>query len=74
MIILKGWIKIENVEFDQEHHGWLIRMIATDEDTKEMKEQLISVRKKFQTWNVNMLFGRLLIDIGHYSKAESYFH
>ncbi len=48
-------------------------MLATDEGTKEMQEQMKSIRKKFQTGNVNMLFGRLLIDMGHYAKAESYF-
>ncbi|CAF4494502.1 unnamed protein product [Didymodactylos carnosus] len=50
-------------------------MKAMGEGTTEIKEQLKLIRKKFETCSStnNMLFGRLLLDMGHYTKVESYF-
>ena len=65
--------KIEGIYFDEDFNIWIIKMKATDERTDQIREQLKSTRQKFKTGNINMLFGRLLLDMGHYSKAEAYF-
>ncbi|CAF1187939.1 unnamed protein product [Didymodactylos carnosus] len=71
--------KIEQVYQVSDQEGpngvWIVQMKATGEGTTEIKEQLKLIRKKFETCSStnNMLFGRLLLDMGHYTKAESYF-
>ncbi|CAF1005706.1 unnamed protein product, partial [Didymodactylos carnosus] len=71
--------QIEQVYQDDDQEGsngvWTIQMKATDEGTADIKEQLELIRKKFETCSSmnNILFGRLLLDMGHYTKAESYF-
>ncbi|CAF3268740.1 unnamed protein product [Rotaria sp. Silwood2] len=65
--------KIQNVEFDFELNIWKIQMEATDECIDEIERRIDTMRKKFQNGNINLLFGRLLIDMYQYTKAESYF-
>ncbi|CAF5027652.1 unnamed protein product [Rotaria sp. Silwood1] len=49
-------------------------MCATDEGTEDIKQELKLMRKKFQMCNnMNLIFGHLLLHMGHYSQAESYF-
>lgn len=66
--------KIQNVIYDNDFKVWKIQMEATDERSQEIERRVDSMRKKFQNGNINLLFGRLLIDMGHLTKAESYFH
>jgi tetratricopeptide (TPR) repeat protein len=50
-----------------------IRMKATDADTHSIKERIDRMQKKYQNGNINLFFGRLLLDMRQYTKAESYF-
>jgi hypothetical protein len=65
--------QIESVERDEENKLWIIKMNATDEGTMEIKQRVNLMKKKFQSGNKNLLFGRLLLDMHQYTKAESYF-
>lgn len=65
--------QIEGVERDEENKLWRIKMNATDEGTIEIKQRVNLMKKKFQNGNKNLLFGRLLLDMHQYTKAESYF-
>lgn len=65
--------KIENVNYDSDLCAWVIKMKATDQETKSIKDRIDTMRTKFQNCNINLLFGRLLLDMAQYSKAESYF-
>jgi len=65
--------KIENVHHDEDTDLWHIKMKATDGDINATKNQIESIKNKFQTGNMNLLFGQLLLNTGHYEKAASYF-
>ncbi|CAF0943229.1 unnamed protein product [Adineta steineri] len=52
---------------------WMIKMKATDEGTDEIKKNLYEKKKEFRQENINLLFGRLLIEMNEYCKAELYF-
>ena len=65
--------KIENVYYDENENLWNIKMKATDEGTNSTKEQIELIKGEFQIGNMNLLFGRLLLNIGYYEKADSYF-
>ncbi|CAF1352734.1 unnamed protein product [Rotaria sp. Silwood1] len=64
---------IENVERDEQRNFWRIQMSATDQGTFEIKQRIDFIIKEFQSFNINLLFGRLLIDMHQYVKAEAYF-
>ncbi|CAF1570958.1 unnamed protein product, partial [Didymodactylos carnosus] len=64
--------KIESIE--QEEDFWRIKMSATDEGTTEIKQRINLIKNKFQKMNINLLFGKLLIDMHQYDKAEVYFN
>ncbi|CAF0979839.1 unnamed protein product [Adineta steineri] len=65
--------EIESVNYDNNFKAWKIKMKATDEGTDSIKERIQQMKKKFQNGNINLLFGRLLLDMNQYIKAESYF-
>ncbi|CAF1638069.1 unnamed protein product, partial [Didymodactylos carnosus] len=65
--------KIESVNYDTNLNLWNIKMKATDEGTYEVKQRIDTMRKKFQNRNINLLFGRVLLDMSQFTKAESYF-
>ncbi|CAF3950934.1 unnamed protein product, partial [Adineta steineri] len=64
---------IEDVLRHSNFNVWVIKMKATDEGTDEIKKNLYEKKKEFRQENINLLFGRLLIEMNEYSKAESYF-
>ena len=64
--------QIDSVE--QENELWRIKIHATDEGTMEIKQRMNLVKMKFEKTNLNLLFGRLLIDMCLFDKAESYFN
>jgi predicted negative regulator of RcsB-dependent stress response len=65
--------KIESVNHDSDLGAWIIKMNATDEGTHEIKRKIEAKKKEVHKGNLNLMFGRLLIDINEYAKAESYF-
>jgi len=66
--------KIHNVEYDDfEWNAWKIQMEATNECTHQIETRIYAMQNKFRNGSINLLFGRLLIDMQHHAKAESYF-
>jgi len=65
--------QVQNVHYDNDLNVWKIKMKATDEGTDSIKERIQLIKEKFQNGNINLLFGRLLLDMNQYTKAESYF-
>ncbi|CAF1393953.1 unnamed protein product [Adineta steineri] len=65
--------RIENVEYDNDMEVWKIEMNATDEDIYQIEYRFDIMREKFEKGNINLLFGRLLLDMKQYAKVESYF-
>ncbi|CAM4923112.1 unnamed protein product [Rotaria socialis] len=49
-------------------------MKATDEGTHEIQEKIDAENREFRTSNINLMFGRLLLEMNEYTKAQSYFH
>ncbi|UJR34657.1 hypothetical protein I4U23_027434 [Adineta vaga] len=64
--------KIDSVE--QEKEFWRIKIHATDEGSREIQQKMDLMKNKFEKTNLNLLFGRLLIDMGLFDKAQSYFN
>jgi tetratricopeptide (TPR) repeat protein len=67
--------KIESIIYDSqlEMGVWRIKMEPTEEKIDEMKERIDEAKKKYLNGDINLLFGRLLLDMNQYIKAESYF-
>ncbi|CAF1328767.1 unnamed protein product [Didymodactylos carnosus] len=66
--------RIDGVERDEDLKVWKICMTATDETFPQLNEQIRLVKLRYENEkNSNLLFGRYLIDNGHYAKAEAYF-
>lgn len=65
--------KIEQVERHESDEYWRVRLRATDEGTQEIKERILTWKQKFHKGNFNLLFGRLLLDMHQYGKADAYF-
>ena len=65
--------KIENVHHDARLGAWRIKMKATDEGTDEIKQKIEAKKREFFQGNINFIFGRLLLDMNKFTKAESYF-
>ena len=65
--------RIKEVNYSAEHAAWMIKMEATDEGTYEIKKKLDAKKGEFRHENMNLMFGRLLIDMNKYTNAESYF-
>ncbi|CAF3527350.1 unnamed protein product [Rotaria socialis] len=49
-------------------------MKVTDEGTHEIQEKIDAENREFRTSNINLMFGRLLLEMNEYTKAQSYFH
>ncbi|UJR12696.1 hypothetical protein I4U23_016870 [Adineta vaga] len=66
--------KIECVEYDSYLTLWKIKMAATDDGSRDVKEYLQSTNKEMEDSSPTFLFGRLLlIEMGQVDKAEKYF-
>jgi tetratricopeptide (TPR) repeat protein len=65
--------KIEEVNHYVNRAAWIIKMSATDEDTYKIKEKIDAKKREFHQENINLMFGRLLLDMNEYTKDESYF-
>lgn len=62
--------QIENVNFSEALNAWKIQMKTTNEITDSIKERIQLMKEKFQNGNDNLLFGRLLLDMNQYLKAN----
>jgi tetratricopeptide (TPR) repeat protein len=65
--------QVEDVVYDDDLSAWKIQMKATDKSTVSIKERIEQMKTKFENGNINLLFGRLLLDMNQHIKAESYF-
>lgn len=65
--------RIQNVHYDITLNIWKIHMEATDEGKQDILHSIDVMSRKFHNRNINLLFGRLLIDMHQLVKAESYF-
>ncbi|CAF1398789.1 unnamed protein product [Adineta steineri] len=59
--------------YEKEDEFWRIRMHVTDECIMEIRQRMESIQKKLSTININLFFGKLLIDMHQHDKAKSYF-
>ncbi|CAF1451444.1 unnamed protein product, partial [Rotaria sordida] len=65
--------QINNISYDNELNLWSVHLSASD-DGKGYIEQYIKLQeKKLEETDASLLFGRILIDIADYSRAETYF-
>ncbi|CAF1147762.1 unnamed protein product [Didymodactylos carnosus] len=65
--------KIENVAFDEDLKTWRVKITATDEGAESVQAHINHMRQELEETNPTRLFGKLLLDMGQYSKAEAYF-
>jgi tetratricopeptide (TPR) repeat protein len=65
--------KITNVYYHTNKSLWYITMEGTDEGTSLVKNQIKLIIEKFQIQNMNLLFGKHILNMGYYSAAECYF-
>ena len=65
--------KINAIDYNGENDPWIIKMEATDEGTYEIKEKIDGKKREFHQTNINLMLGRLLMDMNECTKAESYF-
>jgi tetratricopeptide (TPR) repeat protein len=66
--------KVESVQFDLDFELWKIKIVATDDGSRNIKEYLQSIKKEMKEHSPTMLFGRLLlIEMDQVGKAEKYF-
>jgi len=66
--------RIDNIECNSELQKWSVQMTATDDGLTYIQEHLNSMRVDLKETNSTRLFGKLLIDMGQYSKAEQYYN
>ncbi|CAF3352766.1 unnamed protein product [Rotaria socialis] len=67
-------LKIEDVNHNSDIGAWVIKMKATDEGIYEIQETIDAKKREFCTSNIYLMFGRLLLEMNEYTKAQSYFH
>ncbi|CAF5017745.1 unnamed protein product [Rotaria sp. Silwood1] len=65
--------RIDNVTYDPVLKKSYVHMTATNDELEYVQEHINSMRKDLAETNPTRLFGKLLIDMGQYSKAEQYY-
>jgi tetratricopeptide (TPR) repeat protein len=71
---LDAVFKVESVQFDLHLKLWKIKMVATDDGSKDVKEYLQSTKKEMEEYSPTILFGRLLLfEMDQVDKGEKYF-
>ncbi|CAF0800556.1 unnamed protein product, partial [Adineta steineri] len=66
--------QIDDCEKVEKEGFWRIHMHATDECIEDIQHRMEPIKNKLSTININLFLGKLLIDMHHYDKAESYFN
>lgn len=65
--------KIGDADYNENWKSYRIQMKATDEINDKIQKEMERIKRKFQDGNINFVFGRLLLEMNEYVKAESYF-
>ena len=65
--------RIEDITYNPKLKKWFIQMTAADDGLAYVQEHINSMRNDLAETNPTRLFGKLLIDMGQYSKAEKYY-
>ncbi|CAF1434998.1 unnamed protein product, partial [Didymodactylos carnosus] len=65
--------QINRIYYDDKLNVWSIQLSASDNGQGHIEQYLKLQEIKLQETNVNILFGRILIDIAEYSRSEIYF-
>ena len=65
--------KVINVYEEQKNSRWVVHLEATDEGHDRLQEYKLLSQSDVETKNVEIDFGRLLMNMGHYRKAITYF-
>ncbi|CAF3731716.1 unnamed protein product [Rotaria sp. Silwood1] len=61
------------VKEDVELHLWSIKLRASDKESKVAKEYIELNRKGEEEFSIELIFGKLLIDMGQYDQSLKYF-
>ncbi|CAF0804261.1 unnamed protein product [Didymodactylos carnosus] len=64
---------IDSVEFDHKLKLWIIQMSVVDNNLKDIQEHIEIVKEELKDTTPNVMYGRLLLRMGQYDKAENYF-
>jgi tetratricopeptide (TPR) repeat protein len=64
--------KLNNVFYDLNFKKWHVQMIATNQGLEYIQTHIDFIKKDLEETTPTTLFGELLIDMGQYSKAETY--
>ncbi|CAF0952618.1 unnamed protein product [Rotaria sordida] len=65
--------RIENIMYDVKLKIWRVPLTLTDDGLEHVQQYVNSMRKDLAETNPTRLFGKLLIDMGQYSRAERYY-
>ncbi|CAF3639387.1 unnamed protein product [Adineta steineri] len=64
--------KIVHTELDKTRNLWVIQLSGVEKSSYIVNEYIKSVAKESEETNSTLLFGRLMCDMGEYTKSESY--
>ncbi|CAF1228331.1 unnamed protein product [Didymodactylos carnosus] len=70
---LGACFSIDSFEYDEEEKLWTQKMSATDRGLEIVEEYMEFRRKEMAEFDVVIMFGNLLLDMGEYLKAQKYF-
>ena len=70
---LSAVFKIINVNKDIENDRWCVYLEATDEGRDNFREYGCLLRNDIEETNIHVVFGRLIMGMGKYTKACNYF-
>ncbi|UJR38413.1 hypothetical protein I4U23_031081 [Adineta vaga] len=65
--------KIVHAEFDKGRNLWIIQLSGVGKSSYTVNEYIKSIGKESDETNSTLLFGRLMCDMGEYTKSEKYF-
>lgn len=65
--------KIEDVVYDKKYKVWRVTITLTDDGLQYVQQHMNLIRNDLVETNSTRLFGKLLIDMGQYSRAERYY-
>ncbi|CAF5072380.1 unnamed protein product, partial [Rotaria sp. Silwood1] len=65
--------QIDSCQFSPDEDLWHVKLHATDQGADIAAEYMAYQKKKTLESNIVLMLGNLLLEMGEYSKAESYF-
>ncbi|CAF1261586.1 unnamed protein product [Didymodactylos carnosus] len=69
---LASVFKIKDVKYDETEQKWNVYLVTSDEGTHVLQAHIDSVRQEADELNIDLIFARLLIQIGEYQLANDY--